>query len=237
MSSLTHNIGRRQQHGSRKSHQQHYNSESRNMEFIMKLQHRSSAITRILTGVVTIVLVLATYLICSAEPSSPTIEWQLFDTKVVSWGKPGTTTEGKVRTGVKIKGKAITETAGAIFHEGTFSIEMTLFSPSRNQNSQKKGNWYARGAWIITAKDADPAALTSRYNPYVLSGALNATLSYDPSVKTGPMEAVVQFQRGGTRPRVGRPVQNSFIGNSIFEGKLTTPFIPAPPPQQKENRE
>ena len=206
------------------------------MELTMKLQHRSTAVTRILIGVATIVLVLATYLICSAEPSPPTIEWQLSDTKVESWGKPGTTTEGKVRTGVKIKGKAITETAGAIFPDGTISIEMTLFSPARDLINQKKGQWYARGAWIITAKDADPAALKSRYNPYVLSGTLNATLPYDPSVKNGPMAAVVQFQRGGTRPRVGLPVKNSFLGNSLFEGKLTTPFIPAPQ-QQKENRE
>jgi hypothetical protein len=206
------------------------------LEFIMKLHHRSSAVTRTLIGATTLVLVLATYFICSAEPSPTTIEWQLFDTKVVSWGKPGTTTEGKVRTGVKMNAKAISETAGAIFTEGSFSIEMTLFSPARDQNSQKKGNWYARGAWIITARDADPAALKARYNPYVLSGTLNATLPYDPSVKTGPLEAVVQLQRGGTRPRVGRPVQNSFTGNSLFEGKLTTPFIPAPQ-QQKENRE
>jgi hypothetical protein len=132
--------------------------------------------------------------------------------------------------------KAISETAGAIFTEGSFSIEMTLFSPARDQNSQKKGNWYARGAWIITARDADPAALKARYNPYALSGTLSATLPYDPSVKTGPLEAVVLLQRGGTRPRVGRMVQNSFTGNSLFEGKLTTPFIPAPQ-QQKENRE
>jgi len=163
----------------------------------------------------------------TGQPFPKAIEWQITGTKVVSPGKVITSKEGKTRMGMKIEGKAITETPDAVFAEGEFSIDITVFKPEGDKPGPGKDRWQLRGNWTITAKDADPATMKARYNPYVLSGALNADLPFDPALRSGALEAGVRLQRGGGRPWGGHRASGSFIGNSIFEGKLTTPFIPA----------
>jgi hypothetical protein len=130
-----------------------------------------------------------------------------------------------MRTGVKIEGKVVTTTPGAIFSEGTFSATFNIFNPREDVSDKKAGNWYLRGEWAITAKGANPAVLKSRYNPYSLSGMLTASIPYDPSFAVGVMEAEMMLQRGGSKPRTGRMPAGTFSGSSNFEGKLTTPFI------------
>jgi hypothetical protein len=163
----------------------------------------------------------------TGQPPANAIEWQITDTKVVSPGEVITSKEGKTRMGMKIEGKAVTGTPDAIFAEGVFSIDFTVFKPERDMPSPGKDLWQLRGNWTITAKDADPAIMKARHNPYVLGGALNADLPFDPALKSGALEAVVRLQRGGIRPWAGPRARGTFMGNSMFEGKLTTPFIPA----------
>lgn len=188
-------------------------------------------ITRIKSVIVTLQTVVALTLMlftpgrAATEPLPAFIEWQLSDTKVLSWGTIANGLEGSMRSGIRIEGKAVTTTPGAIFSEGTFSTTLNAFKPSEDMGDQKSGVWYLRGQWSVTAQGADPAILKARYNPYSISGQLTASVPYDPSFATGVMEAVVRLQRAGNRPRTGRMPTGSFEGTTNFEGKLTTPFI------------
>jgi len=193
----------------------------------MQEKQRALAIFIIIQLIITLAISVFLYSVAAAGQPPATIEWQLSDAKVISWGALATAKEGRMRTGIKIAGKAVSWTPGAIFPEGAFSVAMNAFSPSADMADQKAGNWYLKGEWTITATGADPAALKSRYNPYAMTGLLNASLPFDPTVETGTMEARVRLQRGGTKPRTGRMPAGSFSGKSNFEGKLTTPFVPS----------
>lgn len=200
---------------------------------IMQKKQRVLALIIIMQFIVTLTLFLPLHSIADADQPPALIEWQLSDTKVVSRGTLATAPEGKIRTGIKITGKAVSSIPGAIFSEGVFNIVMTAFIPNEDMAGQKKGSWYIRGKWTITATGADPADLKPRYNPYSMTGLLSTSLPFDPSVENGNMVAQVTLQRGGTRPRTGRMPAGSYSGKSNFEGKLTTPFIPSVPKGKK----
>lgn len=193
----------------------------------MQQKQKSLALIIIMQLIITLTLVVPSYSKAESGQPQAIIEWQLFDTKVISWGTVISATEGRMRTGIKITGKAFNETPDAIFHDGVFSITMNAFSPTEDMAGQKAGNWYLRGEWTIAATGADPTTLKSRYNPYALTGLLNTSLPFDPSAEIGDMAAQVMLQRGGTKPRTGRMPAGTYSGKSNFEGKFTTPFIPS----------
>jgi hypothetical protein len=173
----------------------------------------------------TLVFLIASCGVAVANQKPSVMEWQLSEAKVVNPGTVGALTEGSMRSGIKIEAKAVTQTPGAIFPEGTFSITFNAFSPTKDMPGQKAGIWYLRGEWTITAPNVDPAILKARYNPYSLSGRLIGSVPYDPATTIGMLEAEVILQRGGTKPRTGRIPAGTFTGTTIMEGKLTTPFI------------
>ena len=174
---------------------------------------------------VAMTIIAATCGVAVANQSPSLMEWQLSEAKVVTPGAVGTLTEGSMRSGIKIEAKAVTQTPGVIFPEGTFSITLNAFSPSADMPGQKAGSWYLRGEWTITAPNADPALLKARYNPDSMSGMLTGTVPYDPETTLGMLEAEVRLQRGGTKPRTGRMPGGTFSGTTKMEGKLTIPFI------------
>lgn len=193
----------------------------------MKKITRIRSILVTLQTVIALTLILFTHGRAAAEPPPAVIEWQLSDTRVISWGAARDGVEGRMRTGIRIEGRAMTATPGAIFSEGTFSTTLNAFRPVEDMGDQKAGTWYLRGQWSVTAQGADPAILKARYNPYSISGQLTASVPYDPAFATGAMEAEVRLQRAGTRPRTGRMPTGAFAGTTNFEGTLTTPFIPS----------
>ncbi len=159
------------------------------------------------------------YAVAAAEPPTA-MEWQLSETKVVGWGTLAALSEGRVRTGITIEGKATAKDQAA--GEGLFSATLTAFAPSEEMPGQKKGFWYLKGNWTITAKETAGAARTSRGNP-VLAGVLKAVLPFDPTVGTGVMEADVRLQQRGVSPRAWRMAMGSFSGTTLLEGRLTVP--------------
>jgi hypothetical protein len=197
----------------------------------MKRNIAMKKITRIRSVIVTLQTAVALTLIlfapgrAAAEPPPAVIEWQLSDTRVISWGTIGNGLEGSMRSGIRIEAKAATTTPGAIFSEGKFSTTLNAFKPIEDMGDQKAGTWYLRGQWSVTAQGADPAILKARYNPYSISGQLTAAVPYDPASATGVMEAEVRLQRAGIKPRTGRMPAGVFVGTTNFEGTLTTPFI------------
>jgi hypothetical protein len=169
----------------------------------------------------------------AVSPRAP-ITWQISETKVESPGKVTKTAEGETRTGMVITGKAVNTATEAIFPEGAFRCEYSIIRPAGKAAKDKKATWQLRGKWSITASNADPALMKSRYNPYVVSGSLKAVLPFDPTAETGSMAAEVTLQSGGMRPWAGPRAKGSFAGNSKFEGTLTTPFIQMVKKQGKE---
>jgi hypothetical protein len=181
---------------------------------------------KIVQLIIALTLLAASY--CMAADQTPAfIEWKLSDMKVVNMGTVSSGAEGSMRSGVRIEGKAVTETPGAIFPEGKFTVKVNVFNPAEDIQDQKAGNWYLRGEWSITAQGAGQEELKSRYNPYSLSGMFTGSLPYDPAAKTGAMELEMKLQRGGMKPRTGRMQTGKFTGTSDFAGILTTPFIPS----------
>jgi hypothetical protein len=148
------------------------------------------------------------------------VEWQLSETTAISWGILSRTSEGEIRSGIKIEGKAVAQSSDNTFSEGAFTVTLTAFAPYEDMPGQKKGNWYLSGNWSITATGTDP---TSHPSPTsVLTGTLKASLAYDPAVETGPMAAELRLQHRGVSVRAGRMSKGSYSGKSNFEGRLTT---------------
>ena len=195
----------------------------------MRQSLRSRGAIVFMQFIVALTIFAATCGVAVANQNPSIMEWQLTEAKVVNPGTVGTLTEGSMRSGVKIEAKAVTQTPGAIFPEGTVSITLNAFSPTVDMPGQKAGSWYLRGEWTITALNADPAMLKARYNPYSMSGMLTGTVPYDPETTLGMLEAEVRLQRGGTKPRIGRMPAGSFSGTTKMEGKLITPFIASAP--------
>jgi len=191
----------------------------------MKSTNRTISLIVAMQAIIGLTLILLLHGRAAADPQPAFMEWHLSETKVISWGTVSNGAEGSMRSGIRIEGKAVTATPGAIFSEGKFSTTLNAFKPARNMGGQKAGIWYLRGEWRVTAKGTDPAILKARYNPYSISGMLTASLPYDPSSASGAMEAEVRLQRAGTRPRTGRMPTGSYSGSTNFEGTLTTPFI------------
>jgi hypothetical protein len=191
----------------------------------MKKITRIRSVIATLQAIIGLIFFLSTQVGSAADQPPAVIEWQLTETKVITWGTMGNGAEGSMRSGIKIEGKAVTATPGAIFSEGKFSTTLNAFMPTEDMGDQKAGTWYLRGQWSVTAQGADPAILTSRYNPYSISGQLTASVPYDPAIATGVMVAEVRLQRAGTKPRTGRMPVGSFAGSTIFEGTLITPYI------------
>lgn len=193
----------------------------------MRQEKRITAVITIMQLIITLTLFTFSCHLADAGQPPAIIDWQLSGAKVNSWGAIATMKEGRMRTGIKIEAKADTSTPEAIFSEGIFHIDMTAFSPLKDMPGQKRGQWYLRGSWTITAKDADPSVVKARHNPFLLAGVLSTSLPFDPAVKSGLMEAQVRLQRGGTKPLIGRMPPGSYSGNSNFEGTLTIPFLPS----------
>jgi hypothetical protein len=192
---------------------------------IMQQRQGNRGANALMQFIMTLAFFVASCGPAAGDQAPAVMEWQLTEAKVINPGTVGTLTEGSMRSGIKIEAKAVTQTPGAIFPEGTFIITMNAFSPAADMPGQKAGSWYLRGEWTITAPHADPEILKARYNPYSVSGMLTGTVPYDPATTLGMLEAEVRLQRGGSKPRTGRMPTGSFSGTTIIEGKLTIPFI------------
>jgi hypothetical protein len=194
---------------------------------MQKTSRNNRSVFMTLQTIVALIMILLAHGQAAAGTPPDAIQWQLSDTKVISWGTLSDGLEGSMRSGIKIEGKAVTEAPAAIFSEGKFSTTLNAFRPVTDMGNQKAGIWYLHGQWSVTAKGADPALLKARYNPFSISGMLTAAVPYDPSFATGVMEAEMRLQRAGTKPRTGRMPTGSFSGSTNFEGTLTTPFVSA----------
>lgn len=193
----------------------------------MKTITRISSVLAMLQIIIVVAIIHIAHGTATAEQTPAVIQWQLSETKTISWGTLSNGLEGSMRSGIKIEGKAVSATPGAIFSEGKFSTTLNAFKPNEDMGEQKAGVWYLHGQWSVTAQGADPALIKARYNPHSISGMLTAAVPYDPSFATGIMEAEMRLQRAGTKPRTGRMPSGSFSGSTNFEGTLTTPFISA----------
>lgn len=70
---------------------------------------------------------------------------------------------------------------GAMVADGTFRLVLSAFKPNADMPGQKAGAWHVEGRWTIVDAKADPKALETRHNPYVLAGHLRATLPFSPA--------------------------------------------------------
>lgn len=160
---------------------------------------------------------------------SKSVEWQITEVKQLSSGTVTASEKGKTRMDMAFTGKAVTNHPEASFSEGIFTIKVNAFKPGKvAPPGAAKDHWQLRGEWTITALNADPAVVKARHNPYLLAGVLTSQLPFDPAEKVGSLTADVRLQRGGTRPWAGQKAKGAFVGNTQFEGTLTTPIVPDP---------
>jgi len=168
-----------------------------------------------------------------ALPEEPLSEWRLSSARLVAPGDAFEAPEGWVVSGYTLELQATSALPRERFQHGVFLVKIHLFSPRRDMPGQRKGVWYLRGDWRFTDSAADPEALATRHNPYVISGLVTAELPFNPARQRGELSASVAHKMLLKEP-MGRSREGEFRGNERFEGILQLP-LHLPPANPNEH--
>jgi len=159
-------------------------------------------------------------------PPQALTTWHLSDAKVLSAGEALESPEGWVISGYTLELQADSALPRERFQHGVFLVKLHLFSPRRDMPGQRKGIWYLRGDWRFTDSAADPEALSTRHNPFAISGLITSELPFNPARQSGELRASVAHKMLLREP-MGRSRDGEFQGNERFEGTLLLP-LPLP---------
>jgi hypothetical protein len=140
---------------------------------------------------------------------------------VVQPGTTSVTAEGTLVQGYTIESKA-KEKDSKLVPEGTFLLELSVFQPSADTDTQEAGRWYVEGRWSVIDKYALDDEKHSRG---IVSGFVNTVLDFDPTVTRAgwtamaqlPMSTVTAVSTDGIQWGRGR---GSYTVDSALDGTL-----------------
>lgn len=127
-------------------------------------------------------LLVATTALAKRLPlTQQVVGWRLTGVRVTNPGQVIAMDEGQFIQGLVLEATA-TWPGNELVAEGTFRLTYDVFTPSRDLLAQKAGANYVQGSWTITRKGASLESAAARHSPDVVSGTIQAELSFNPAL-------------------------------------------------------
>jgi hypothetical protein len=148
----------------------------------------------------------------AAPAVSDAITLRFYAARLVEPGTTRRSDEGTLTVGRVVEGSTIGLGDLATFREGSFRVDVSVFTPARDMPGQRVGFSYVTAAWSVSKPDAT----TVRHSSGVLNGTMTAETAFDPTSENGTITAVARMPAGPTI----RAASGTFTGSERLEGQM-----------------